>query len=146
MKKIVALVALFSVLLSGEASAANWDRLGSGYGNKGPFDYYIDTTTIEKIKALRGVWIKYDFKKQPVYTTVNYSISCVKNTFVQISLAVYDLNGNVIGYDGEFSNQVGIIDGSVLEDIKQTVCKDYVPPSFGNKRYAPYTPNVPGPF
>ena len=133
---------LICVLSSGFVQAADWKYLGTGMSGSGKFAFFIDQETIETKNSLRGVRIKYEFVNS--FVVVNYSISCKKESFVTVTSAKYDANGNVIGYNGEFSSQAFIGHGSTIDSIKNYVCADYYQEK-ESKSFVPFNPNIPRP-
>ena len=142
MKKI--LVAVSLLMTSVSSTAADWSYLGEGSLDSGEkFAYYLDNSSIERQDNLRAFWLKYDMHKLPVYRVTKFSVSCRKGTFVKITDAIYNTNGKVVAYNGQFSQISSVPPDSVVRSVMRTVCADYQPPS--DSGYDPYNLGVPRP-
>jgi hypothetical protein len=127
-----ALAALLA--LGSSAFAANWVYLGEGFYNRvgypqvaipgQSFSYFVDASSVEHQKALRGVWVKYDLHNSPYYHLTKFSISCANNTVVQTEFAVHDGHG-VVAYNGYHSQQTYIPSNDTRDNVRNFVCADY---------------------
>lgn len=137
---IAALLAAAPVLTQ---SATAWYKVGDGLTKIGSvYITYIDMTRFEKIKALRGFWIKYEFSHTDEAWMVNYSMSCATRTMVKVAEVVYNRNGRLVKFDGQRSDQTEV-QLEAEERIMDFVCQDYAPP---RPPQPPILKNIPGRF